>query len=317
MPGRVCIVGSINMDLVVRTPAFPAPGETLAGGPFQTFPGGKGANQAVAAARMGAGVSIVGRVGADVYGNELRAVLAREGVNLAALRTTAGESTGVGLITVDESTGENTIVTVGGANQHLVADDIRSISGFIRSADVLLMQLEVSLDAVAAAADIAHLSNRMVVLNAAPACGLPDSFLNAIDVLIANENEAVQLAGAPEKTHADDLAQALLARGPRAVLITLGAKGAVVADAAGFEVIPSVTVDAIDTVGAGDAFCGSVAAMLSEGKSLHDAVRIGCVAGALASTRHGAIPSLPTREAVGRLLTKSELPLPNPALKSS
>lgn len=304
MAGRVCVVGSVNMDLVVRAPALPAPGETLAGGPFRTFPGGKGANQAVAASRMGAAVSLVGRVGADGYAGELRSVLLREGVDLTALRATAGRSTGVAIITVDESSGENTIVVVGGANHRLSADDIRGVSGFIRSADVVLMQLEVPVEAVAAAADIAHLSGRKVVLNAAPAIDLPDALLGAIDVLIVNTGEAARLADLPNATP-NDLAAALLARGPRSVVITLGPDGALVADAEGVTPIRSIAVEAIDTVGAGDAFCGSVAAMLAEGKSLVDAARVGCAAGALAATKPGAIPSLPMRAMVREALASA------------
>lgn len=311
MPGRVCIVGSVNMDLVVRAPRLPGAGETIAGGPYRTFPGGKGANQAVAAARMGAAVSFVGRVGADAYGTELRSVLSREGVDLTALRATAGESSGVALITVAEETGENTIVVVGGANAKLTAADIQGVSGFIRLADVLLMQLEVPAEAVAAAAGIAHLSGRKVVLNAAPAGDLSDELLRSVDVLIVNAGEAAQLAGlkASHSLHESDpvgLAGLLLERGPGAVVVTLGAAGAVVAEGDAVRKVRSIEVEPVDTVGAGDAFCGCLAAMLAEGKSLVDAARVGCVAGALAATKAGAIPSLPQRETVRERLKQQD-----------
>ncbi|MCC7390246.1 MAG: ribokinase [Phycisphaerales bacterium] len=311
MAGRVCIVGSVNMDLVVRAPRLPAPGETIAGGPFKTFPGGKGANQAVAAARMGAAVSFVGRLGTDAYGTELRSVLSREGVDITALRATAGESSGVALITVAEGSGENTIVVVGGANAKLTAADIQGVSGFIRLADVLLMQLEVPVETAAAAAGIAHLSGRKVLLNAAPARDVPDELLGSIDVLIVNAVEAAHLAGVKAERsllESDPVgtARLLLERGPGAVVVTLGPAGALVAEGDAVRRVRSIEVEAVDTVGAGDAFCGCLAAMLAEGKSLVDAARVGCVAGALAATKAGAIPSLPQREAVRERLKQQE-----------
>lgn len=290
------------MDLVVRAPRLPRAGETILGGPFETFPGGKGANQAVAAARMGAQVSFVGRVGTDAYGAELRTVLSREGVDLTALRPTAGVSTGVALITVDESGGENTIVVAAGANKRVSREDVQAVGGLIRSADVLLMQLEVPVEAVAAAASAARASGRKVVLNAAPAVALPEGLLAAIDVLIVNRGEAATGVGASPETRSRDLARKLLGIGPRSAVITLGPRGALVAEGELVEHVPSISVEAVDTVGAGDAFCGTLAAMLAEGKPLVEAARVGCVAGALAATKPGAIPSLPTREAVGRRL---------------
>lgn len=303
MTGRVCVIGSANMDMVVRAPRLPAAGETIAGTSFRTVPGGKGANQAVAAARMGARVNMVGRVGADASGTELRKVLSREGVDLTAMRNSAGVPTGVAMITVDETTGENTIVVVGGANLLVTPADIQGVAGLIRSAEVLLMQLEVPTETVEAAITLAHDTGRKAVLNAAPARHLPDSLLRAIDVLIVNETEAAQLTSHSPDTDPKQLAKALLATGPAAVIITLGKHGALVADARNTTAVPSIPVNATDTVGAGDAFCGGVAAMLAEDKSLAHAARVGCVAGALAATKPGAIPSLPTRAAVGELLT--------------
>ncbi|MBK7405185.1 MAG: ribokinase [Phycisphaerales bacterium] len=301
MVGRVCVIGSANMDLVVRSPRLPAPGETLLGGPFETFPGGKGANQAVAAARMGARVTMVGRVGTDAYGSELRSVLSREGVDLTALRAAAGVSTGVALITVDASTGENTIVVAGGANLRVCPEDIEAVAGLIRSADVLLMQLEVPLGVVSAAAKIAHASGRQVVLNAAPAQALPAELLALVHVLIVNASEAATLTGLPAGRDPGELAGALQRSGPRAVVVTLGRIGALLCDASGCRPVSSVEVEAVDTVGAGDAFCGALAAMLASGVPLDEAAQVGCIAGALAATKAGAIPSLPTRDAVGRL----------------
>lgn len=305
MTGRVCVLGSLNMDLVVRAPRLPGPGETLGGGCFNTYPGGKGANQAVAAARMGARVTMIGRVGNDAYGADLRKVLGREGVDLTALRSAAGVSTGVALITVGETDGENTIVVAGGANLKVTPQDAEGVGGLIRSAEVLLMQLEVPIEAVMRATRLAHDTDRLVVLNAAPAMELPEELLRSLDVLIVNEVEAASLAGGGGgEGEAESLARALLEKGPRAVVVTLGARGALVAEASGVKMVPSVEVEARDTVGAGDAFCGAVAAMLAEGRPLGEAVRVGCVAGALAATVAGAIPSLPTRQAVGDRLRR-------------
>jgi ribokinase len=302
MGGTVCVIGSANMDLVVRAPRLPGPGETVAGGEFQTFPGGKGANQAVAAARMGARVSMVGRVGSDVYGADLRKILGREGVDLTALRTAAGVATGVALITVETGSGENTIVVAGGANRRVSAEDVLGVAGLIRSADVLLVQLEVPVEAVHKAAEVAGDAGRRVVLNAAPAERLPSSLLSILDVLVVNQTEGAVVAGEGAPSEPEALARALLELGPGAAIVTLGAEGAVVAEASGVRRVPSVVVEAVDTVGAGDAFCGALAAMLAEGRSPAEAARVGCVAGALAASAHGAIPSLPTRQAVGARL---------------
>ncbi|MDQ7013788.1 MAG: ribokinase [Planctomycetota bacterium] len=298
MAGRVCVIGSANMDMVVRAQKLPAPGETVVGNSFHTSPGGKGANQAVAAARMGARVTMVGRLGADASGTELRKVLSREGVDLTAVRTAAGVPTGVALITVDEDSGENTIVGVGGANLLVSPEDVRAVAGLIRSAEVLLMQLEVPVETVEAATTLARGAGRMVILNAAPAQPLPQSLLSSLDVLIINETEAAAIAGEASADDPEQLAETLRGTGPAAVVLTLGGRGAIVAEQSGTTVVPSIKVAATDTVGAGDAFCGTVAAMRAEGKSLAQAVRIGCIAGALATTKPGAISSLPTREAV-------------------
>ncbi|HRQ72519.1 MAG TPA: ribokinase [Phycisphaerales bacterium] len=293
MSGSVCVVGSINMDLVVRTPRLPAPGETILGGPFETFPGGKGANQAVAAARMGARVSMVGRVGADDYGQSLRALLVREGVDATAIRATAGTATGVGVIIVDERAGENTIVVAPGANASLTPEDVESVAGIVRSAAVLLVQLESPFETVEAAIRIARGAGRRVVLNAAPAAVVPEAMLRQVDLLVANRGEAALLTGGAEEDDPRTLARDALRLGPAAVVVTAGAEGACLAARDVSLRVPSIPVRAVDSTAAGDAFCGSVAAWLASGRSVEEAVRAGCVAGALAATRAGAIPSLP------------------------
>ena len=295
MSGSVCVVGSINMDLVVRTPRLPAPGETILGGPFETFPGGKGANQAVAAARMGARVSMVGRVGADDYGQFLRAMFVREGVDATAIRATAGAATGVGVITVDERAGENTIVVAPGANARLTPDDVETVAGLVRSAGVLLVQLETPFETVATAIRIARGAGRGVVRNVAPAGVVPDDVLRLVDLVVANRGEAALLTGAAEDDDPLAVAREALRLGPRAVVVTAGPEGACLATSGASLRVPSIPVRSVDSTAAGDAFCGAAAAWLAEGRSVDEAVRAGCVAGALAATRAGAIPSLPSR----------------------
>lgn len=298
MSGTVCVVGSINMDLVVRTPRLPAPGETILGGPFETFPGVKGANQAVAAARMGARVSMVGRIGADDYGQTLRALLVREGVDATAIRATAGTATGVGVILVDERTGENTIVVAPGANARLTPDDVETVAGLVRSAAVLLVQLETPFGTVATAIRIARSAGRRVVLNAAPAAAVPEEMLRQADLLIANRGEAALLTDGAEDDDPQALAREALRLGSAAVVVTAGPDGACLATSEASLRVPSIPVRAVDSTAAGDAFCGAVAAWMAAGRPTEEAVRAGCVAGALAATRAGAIPSLPTRAEV-------------------
>ncbi len=302
MSGSVCVVGSINMDLVVRTPRLPVPGETILGGPFATFPGGKGANQAVAAARMGARVSMVGRVGADDYGQSLRAMFVREGVDATAIRVTAGTATGVGVIIVDERAGENTIVVAPGANASLTPEDVESVAGIVRSAAVLLLQLETPFETVAAAIRVAHGAGRRVVLNAAPAAVVPEGILRQVDLLVANRGEAALLTGGAEEDDPLALAKDVLRLGSGAVVVTAGPDGACLAARDASVRVPSILVRAVDSTAAGDAFCGALAACLAAGGSVEEAVRTGCVAGALAATRPGAIPSLPGRAEVAERL---------------
>ncbi len=300
-PGRICVVGSINMDLVVRAPRLPSPGETILGGPFQMYPGGKGANQAVAAKRMGAEVSMIGCVGDDAYGSQLLDLLEREGVSAEHVRTCGGETTGVALITVDEAKGENTIVVAGGANQSLSSDDVERARGCIADADVLLMQLESPIDAITAATRIAAEADVAVVLNAAPAAVLPERLLRVLSVLIVNEREAALLAGRVTNKNILDtttIARELRAKGPAAVVLTLGGEGALVVDEQMELTVSALQVEPVDTVGAGDAFAGAFAAAIAEGYALEVAAQRAATAGSLATMKTGAIPSLPRRAEV-------------------
>ncbi len=269
---HVTVVGSINVDVVVRTAALPAPGETVLGSTVQRLPGGKGANQAVALARLGVPVSLVGAVGDDAEGRLSLGAL--DGVDVTRVDQ-VDAPTGLALITVDD-TGENTIVVVPGANAHVVPP---------ASADALVVQLELPLPTVAAAISAA---TGLVVLNAAPAMPLPAGLLRGVDVLVVNEHEALTVAGTTTVDAAIDL---LLGQVRRAVVVTLGAAGCLAADAAGRHEMPSPAVDAVDAVdavGAGDAFVGALTWALLDGRSLPDAARIACVAGSIAVTRPGA-----------------------------
>ncbi len=295
---RLVVAGSVNLDLVVRTARFPAPGETLTGAGFATYGGGKGANQAVAAARLGARVAFVGAVGDDPFGAELRAGLAREGLELDGLAVDAALPSGVAVITVRRD-GENQIVVAPGANAAL---DAAAVAARLPGADALLLQLEVPLTAVIAAARAAREAGVRTVLNAAPARDLPGELLAGLDVLVVNRVEAAQLAGGDAEPAA--LAERLLARGVRAVVLTLGADGAMWRDADGLLVQRVEPVEVVDTTGAGDAFCGALATRLAEGASAGEALRFACAAGALACAGAGAQPALPRRAEVDARLRR-------------
>ena len=295
--GRVCVVGSINMDLVVRAPRLPAAGETVPGGRFEQYPGGKGANQAVAASRLGAGAELVGAVGDDDYGEAMLAALREYGVGVDSLETRAGAATGVALITTDVA-GENTIVVASGANAEVSPQQIDRCRDAIESCAVTLAVLEVPGETIGRAAEIAAASGAMFVLNAAPAMHLPPSLLRHVDVLVANQLEAAVLS---DHTGADlgTVGRAVLALGPKCAIVTLGAGGVLIDDHQhGMRRIPAIDVEPVDTVGAGDCFCGALAARLSLGEDIDAAARFACVAAGLATTRAGAIPGMPSLKEV-------------------
>jgi ribokinase len=306
MTARVAVAGSLNVDLVVRTPRIPEPGETIIGSDFHRVPGGKGANQAVAAARLGADVAMVGRVGQDSFAGQLRENMSRMGVDLTHVKEDPDAATGVALIVVDDA-GQNSIVVASGANAHFSPEDVEEAEETLANADVLLLQLESPLETVRRAAEIAEAHGVRVILNPAPAQELPRSLLTLVDVLIPNESEAALLTGrsVESEEEARAAAQELLRLGVETVIITLGKRGALLAQDGSAARIPSFEVVAVDTTAAGDAFVGSFAVALAEGKMLREAVRWGNAAGALAATKMGAQPSLPTREALERLLESS------------
>jgi ribokinase len=291
------------MDLVARAPRIPEPGETIIGHEFHTLPGGKGANQAVAAARLGGQVAMVGRVGSDSFGKTLRQTMNAAGVDHSWVLQDDQARTGVALIVVD-SAGQNSIVVAPGANAQLTAEDVRAAASVITGADVLLLQLETPLETVELAASIAHAHGVTVVLNPAPAQPLSEKLLQQIDVLVPNESETTLLTGQSiqRPQDAEDAASTLLDLGVGTVVLTLGARGAMLAQPGGSDRLQAFDVTPIDTTAAGDAFLGGFSVALGEGQTLTEAVRWGNAAGALATTRLGAQPSLPTREALEHLL---------------
>lgn len=299
----IVVVGSINMDLVVRAPRHPLPGETILGSSFATFPGGKGANQAVAAARLGlpGQVRMVGRVGADAFGDSLLATLQGDGIDTRFVWRTEDVSSGLALITVSDA-GQNNIVVVPGANGRLTQGDVQNAEAAFIGAGVVLLQLEIPLETAAAAAQMARKHGARVVLNPAPACQLPEALLDGVDVLVPNEHELSLLTGCTVLTQA---AHQLVSE-RRDLVITLGSQGVWGVTAREDWRIAAYGVRVVDTTAAGDAFVGGLAVALTEGKTLRDAAVFGNAAGALAVTQAGAQPSLPNRAALNAFLTAQE-----------
>ncbi len=299
----VVVFGSLNVDLTTYVPRLPGPGETLLGHSFLTAPGGKGANQAVAAARLGVPTRLFGRIGDDAFGREALSHIQQYGVDVAGVRVDERHATGLAVISVDDRA-ENAIVVISGANMALDETDAARCMSALDQARVLLLQLETPLTASLAAARAARQRGVTVVLDPAPARELPAEVFPLIDIITPNEVEAQALlgfaAGSP-----DDAARAaaeLRARGTRSAIIKLGARGAFYDAPEGRGLMPPFSVTPVDTVAAGDAFNGGLAAALAEGRGFVDAVRWGAAAGALSVTRRGAIPSLPARPELDRLL---------------
>ncbi|HET7771849.1 MAG TPA: ribokinase [Chloroflexota bacterium] len=303
---RVAVVGSFNMDLVFGAPRMPERGETLSGSAFGMFIGGKGANQAVAAARAGAQVEMIGRLGSDSFGQEIATALEEERIRLRHVVRDPQEGTGVAGIVVGAD-GANSIVVVPRANMKLSEADVRKARGAIAAADVLLLQLEVPLEASLAAAKIARQAGVKVVLNPAPARDLPDALYAVVDVLTPNETETRFLTGVTATTTegAAEAARVLRERGVKTVLLTLGERGALLLEEGQRpREIPTYPVEVVDTTAAGDAFCGALAVGLAEGKGMEEAARFACAAGALACRVMGAGPSLPSRAAIEALMER-------------
>jgi len=299
MSVRVTVVGSVNMDLVVHADHVPAPGENVFGSHFQMIPGGKGANQAVAAARLGAGTSFVGRVGQDAFGRRLAMELRKAGVRTTHLKADEDAPSGTALIIVDRN-GQNTIVICRGANGRLAAEDIDGAADVIRSSDVLVLQMEIPLETVAYAIGRAHAWGVPVVLDAGPPCPHPPEAILAVDVLTPTEAEAAALVGhkISGRSEAEDAARTLINRGARSVVLKLGAQGALLVAPDQCLHVPAHPITPADTTAAGDAFTAALAVYRAEGRSMADAVHMANRAGALACLKPGAQPAMPTRKEV-------------------
>ncbi len=306
---KVTVVGSLNADLVIQADRHPFKGETLIGDGFDIFTGGKGFNQATAAARLGADITLIGSVGTDLFGDMLLAATAAEQMNTRIRRVEEG--TGVASIVI-EPDGDNSIIVVPRANMALTIADINAATDTIAESDVLLLQLETPITASESAAQIAKANGTTVLLNPAPAQPLPDSLLTNVDIIIPNQSETELLTGMQANTlkEACRAAQALITRlddaAPAAIVLTLGAHGALLMTPTMSETIDALAVDAVDTTGAGDAFCGALATALARGEQIREAVAYANAAGAAAVTVLGATPSMPTSEKIQQLLADSK-----------
>jgi ribokinase len=301
---KVVIIGSFNTDLITYLPHLPARGESVTGSQFLTGAGGKGSNQAIGAARLGAEVTLVACVGDDNFGQAGIQMWAEAGINTRYIVRDSQHHTGVATIFVEDGTGENMIAFAPGANQSLLPAHVDAAAEAIASADILLTQLEVPLATVHRALELARQYGVPTVLNPAPAAALPDTLLKLVDYLTPNETEAERLMGKSDTPA--NMARQLAQCTGQTVVVTIGAQGAVYAEQNNLHGhIPAFPVDAIDTVGAGDAFNAGLTVALADGQSLAQALRFACAVGALAVTRHGAAASMPQRAEVEALLAQS------------
>jgi len=297
--GTVVVLGSANLDIVVPVPHHPVTGETVMGGDHALVPGGKGANQAVAAARLGATVSFVGRVGSDDAGVTLRESLEAAGVDTTFLRDDSSAPSGIALIGVDEA-GDNAIIVSPGANGRVNPGDVMDAEAVIRDATVFLVQLEVPMEAVVAAAGVA---SGTVILNPAPAAPLPDDLLAEVDILIPNAIELAQLVGAEPGGDVDEMVAQARTLPVDTVVVTMGSSGALLVTDGAHLVVPAPTINPLDTTGAGDSFCGALAEALARGVALEVAVERAVHAGAVTATRPGAQPAMPTKSDLDAAMT--------------
>jgi ribokinase len=293
---KIIVVGSTNMDMVVKTSHIPVPGETVLGGSFFMNPGGKGANQAVAVARLGGEVSFISKVGNDIFGKQSSQLFEEEGIGTGYLLSDTNEPSGVALITVDAH-GENSIVVASGANANLTPKDLEGALKEVAGAGILLMQLEIPMETVVFVAKYAAAQGIKVILNPAPMNELTPELLQYIDIITPNEKEAEMLSGVKVSglESAKEAATVIAAKGVKQVVITMGAQGALVWHNGQFDVVPARPVEAVDTTAAGDVFNGALAVALSEGKALIESVQFACQAAAISVTRLGAQSSIPHR----------------------
>jgi ribokinase len=301
----IAVVGSLNIDIVARVARFPMPGETVSATSYQESLGGKGANQAVAAARAGSAVEFVGRVGADRAGDALRVRLDESGVDTTHVTQDSGGSSGSALIAVDNR-GENTIIVIPGVNANLQPADVQAASEVIERCSILLLQLEIPLETVQYAAALAQSTGTTVILNPSPSQELPSSLLDLVDILVPNEEEVGYLTGMGSPVDPTSAAGMLCSNGVKAVVITLGRRGAAIVDGNGETDIHAYDVDVIDSTGAGDAFVGNLAAALDAGQSLAEAAQFASAAAALSVQAAGAQSSMPSKAETETFIARME-----------
>jgi ribokinase len=300
MNPSILVVGSSNTDMVIKAARLPAPGETVLGGHFFMNPGGKGANQAVAAQRLGGAVTFIAKVGTDIFGQQSLKLFANEGLDISLVVSDPENPSGIALITLGED-GENCIAVASGANAVLLPADLEKAEKKIAAADLVLMQLEIPIETVAYVAALAARHGRKVILNPAPALPLPDALFRHISILTPNETETEILTGIKitDQTSMENAADRLHSRGVETVIITLGAQGAFISSGTLKERVAAPAVDAVDTTAAGDVFNGALAVALAEGQALKDGVTFGCKAAAISVTRLGAQAAAPYRNEIG------------------
>ncbi|MCX6223984.1 MAG: ribokinase [Bacteroidia bacterium] len=299
---KIVVVGSCNTDMVIKADRLPIPGETILGGTFFMNPGGKGANQAVAAARMGGTVTLIAKTGNDVFGKQSVMLYTAENIKTDFIFSDPKHPSGVALITVD-SNGENCIVVASGANAFLTPADISKAGAEIEGSGMVLMQLEIPIETVEYVAEMAHTKGVKVILNPAPARALSDDLLKNLYIIIPNKSEAEILSGikVSDIESAKQAADIISAKGVDIVIITLGAQGALIKECNEYHFVEAGKVEAVDTTAAGDTFCGSVCVGLSEGKSIQDSVKMAAKAAAITVTRMGAQTSIPYRSELSSL----------------
>lgn len=299
MSKQIIVVGSLNMDMVVKTSHIPQPGETVLGGSFFMNPGGKGANQAVSVARLGGNVAFIGKIGDDIFGKQSFQLFDEEGVDTSGILSDRQSPSGIALITVDEQ-GENSIVVAPGANARLQPADVKKMSEKYPEGYIILMQLEIPMETVEYAARHARDRGLLVIVNPAPANKHIHSLFPLIDILTPNVTEAEMLSGISitDIETAKRAAEEIHSKGVKHVIITLGKDGAAVLDNGTFSHVPAPIVDTVDTTAAGDVFNGALAVALSEGKNLADATAFACRAASISVTKMGAQASIPYRNEV-------------------
>jgi len=301
---KIAVIGSLNMDIVIEAQRAPRVGETILGKEAHFIPGGKGANQAVASARLGAYTSMIGAVGQDAFGNQLLASMQQEGIDCQTIKSVEQAATGIANILLAE--GDNSIIVVPGANAYCTPEDIDRHEQVIADADVVMLQLEIPLETVTYAAEKAKKLGKQVILNPAPAQALPDRLFAAIDILTPNETEVYQLAGyADGEVELQQAMQALQSKGVQQVITTLGSKGAAFLDQSGqLEIVPAYKVEVVDTTGAGDSFNAGLAVAIGTGKRIPEAVVFASKVAAMAVTKMGAQQGMPTLEQVENFICK-------------